>query len=1151
MKIKRLMNAVVAVAMVGINIGGGVIPVLAAAGDDYDYAQMHPAAYHVPDGDDDESNDLILYKTAEYMPGYANKWEVTLRIEAPTVTATSDTVLVIDRSNSMNGTPLTNAKDAAEVLVDKLLNTESGSEINRVAVVSYGSDVTTETGFSNVYSTAYGAVDDIEIDSFNGGTFTQAAMHQAAELLNSSTATYKNIVLLSDGEPTYSYRLNNPENYLVSYSGGGANAVETNTSAPQTEYNYDRTAGNGTSLRTRFNTGCPRNENCYYNHGNSAIAEAGFFKNKGHLYTIAFVNSEIGTGATILRDMATAAGGEAHSATADELENVFNAIAGKIMDQVNSAHVHDVMGEGVVVEDAAHHGSTMIDWENIEFDYDPDLHKYVAFYSYDVEAGEHILDANSTDGYHPLNEEATLVYTDANGVEQEADFPVPRVKPFFINVKKELVGQTCTANQCIFTFKIEHPAGAKTTEYTVEAGKTHSIVEAFPIGNYTLTEIGTNAGNPVAFENYTTEYTVDGTTGNTFEITQSHGDHIDVVIKNTYETTSVSASKVWNDNDDQDGLRENYDDFWVVVKDGEGNYVAMQELTGTNKSYSFTNLPKNYNGSEIAYKVVEASGCEEDDDGVITCEKEFNGNNGEVSIDNDYTMEVGANNVITNKHTPATVKIIVNKDWNDDNNRDGLRTDTKQVEFCVTGKVGSEVVYEKTCKQASSLIAEIEIEFAGLPKYYDGGQVIKYEVEESEFLGYNPTGLPEEAFAVEDEEDVDVTNVHTPEKISVLIQKVWDDGDNNDNSRPEQITGTLTGGDNDVPVTIKQSDKVEGKCDEWCIELTGLYKNKQGQAIKYGLSEDEITGYTTKITGDAENGFTITNTYDQFATVTVSVDKSWNDDNNRDGLRDDNSTVTFCVTGYAGDYVSTPVCKTVLTGVGLKTDVVTFENLLKYHDGVELSYEVTEVNTLDGYTSDLVAGEYVVITDDEGTQEVINTHEPEKIAILIEKIWDDENDKDELRPDQISVTLAGGDEDLAITIEESDSVEGKCEAWCVEVPNLYKNANGSAIEYSVTEEEIEGYSAEISGDAENGFTITNKHESEPEPDPCADGEGCGGDVIPIVPPITPDTGGLTLNRTEGVQESAWTNYAIGGAMVILASVSMLAIGARKEVKLTK
>ena len=243
MKIRRLLFAAVATIMVGVNIGGGVIPVLAAAGDDYDYAQMHPAAYHVPDGDNDESNDLILYKTAEYVPGYANKWEVTLRIEAPTVTATSDTVLVIDRSNSMNGTPLTNAKDAAKVLVDKLLNTEGGSEINRVAVVSYGSNVTTETGFSNVYSTAYGAVDDIEIDGFNGGTFTQAAMHQAAELLNSSTATYKNIVLLSDGEPTYSYRLNNPENYLVSYSGGGANAVETNTSAPQTEYNYDRTAG--------------------------------------------------------------------------------------------------------------------------------------------------------------------------------------------------------------------------------------------------------------------------------------------------------------------------------------------------------------------------------------------------------------------------------------------------------------------------------------------------------------------------------------------------------------------------------------------------------------------------------------------------------------------------------------------------------------------------------------------------------------------------------------------------------------------------------------------------------------------------------------------------------------------------------------------
>ena len=88
---------------------------------------------------------------------------------------------------------------------------------------------------------------------------------------------------------------------------------------------------------------------------------------------------------------------------------------------------------------------------------------------------------------------------------------------------------------------------------------------------------------------------------------------------------------------------------------------------------------------------------------------------------------------------------------------------------------------------------------------------------------------------------------------------------------------------------------------------------------------------------------------------------------------------------------------------------------------------------------------------------------------------------------------------------------------------------------------------DVEKDAEVVFEIVNEYKKI---DPCADGEGCGGDV-PIVPPISPNTGGLILNKTEGAQESAWINYVIGGVMVILASVSMLAIAARKEVKLTK
>ena len=1135
MKFKRLMNAVVAVAMVGINIFNGILPVLAAGEEDPTIQNPDPVT--LDDG-------VVLSKTVKSVEGYANKWEVTLRIESPKVEKTSDTVIVIDRSGSMGGNSgrLTAAKSAARSLAQQLL--PSGNTTNRVAVVSFASSATSGTDFTTSYDTVSSVIGQM---SARGGTFTQSAIRMAADLLKNSTADIKTMILLSDGEPTYSYPFTRDaredDDNFVAYG----QALETSSEVEQSVFSYSATGsvGDGSNLRQ-----CMEYDgwNCvkYYNNGNSAIAEAGYFKDSGNgdLYTIALEAGDVGT--PILN--AIASPGKHYTATPSELTTIFNQIGGNILSLVQNASVEDTMGHGVKVSGT---DGTTIEWDPVVFTLQGNV--FVAEKSYIVEMDENVYDQTSADGFYALNESAVLTYNDG----KTGEFPIPKAKPFDLDVEKELYVDGSKKDNEEFKFKVSSNGDEEV--YTIKSGSHHKIPIPMPIKlgeEYTVTEVGVGSSNEIPFEYYDEpEYTViyngeEQAGSNKFIVTKNHGDEINVKIKNNYESAAVSASKVWDDNSDQDGLRKNYNDLWVVVKDeGSGKYVSMKKLATVDQSYSFSGLHKNRNGSPISYKVVEASGCEEDNNGTITCEEVYDGNNGEVSIDDDYTVEVGENNVITNAHTPATVKITVNKDWDDDNNRDGLRTDNKPVEFCVTGKVNGETVYEKTCKTASSLLDEIEIEFTGLPKY-DNGEEIEYMVEESEFLGYNAIGLPESAFTVEDEEDVNVTNVHTPEKINILIQKVWDDSDNNDGKRPDQISATLTGGDEDVPVTIKESDSVEGKCEEWCVEVTDLYKNKQGSAIEYNVTENDlgVDGYTLKsIEGDAENGFTITNTYEP-ETVTVSVDKSWNDDNNRDGLRTDSSTVTFCVTGYAGDYTTEPVCKTVLTGVGLKTDLVTFTGLLKYHDGDELNYEVTEVNTLDGYTSDLVAGEYVVITDGEGTKEVTNTYDPKKINILIQKVWDDEDDQDGSRPDEITVVISGDDEDVTLTIDADSAVEGKCEEWCVEATDLHKNKDGEEIEYSVTENEVAGYETEIEGDAENGFTITNSHTPEPEPepeDPCEKG-GCGG--VDTTPVSTPETGQLGKSENGSAAEAAWINNAIGGAMMVLLGVSLFAVGRRKNIK---
>lgn len=150
---------------------------------------------------------IKLDKDASAVKGVDNLWEVTLSIQGKNYKTTSDVVLVIDCSGSMGeGTKLENTRTAAKAFGDKLLTNDSST---RIAIVTY---IDEATAYNNGHF--YGA-DELEafktaVDAAtdaNGGTNQQAGIHKAQELLKSteSTGKLKNIVILSDGEATYSY----------------------------------------------------------------------------------------------------------------------------------------------------------------------------------------------------------------------------------------------------------------------------------------------------------------------------------------------------------------------------------------------------------------------------------------------------------------------------------------------------------------------------------------------------------------------------------------------------------------------------------------------------------------------------------------------------------------------------------------------------------------------------------------------------------------------------------------------------------------------------------------------------------------------------------------------------------------------------------
>ncbi len=199
---KRFLSIVLAVLMLV-----GIMPISAIAAD----------------AEAPESN-ITAVKSAQWVEGRESEGiaKVTIQVsgKAPeewTVTDPTDIVLVMDRSLSMDDKAtsndrydkMTQAKNAAKQFAQKMLE----SDKVRIAVVMYTKTAQTVKGqnqdaFSNAYATVENRINSITtegVSSENSGTNTQAGIHAARELLKASTAKNKIMIVLSDGQPNYSF----------------------------------------------------------------------------------------------------------------------------------------------------------------------------------------------------------------------------------------------------------------------------------------------------------------------------------------------------------------------------------------------------------------------------------------------------------------------------------------------------------------------------------------------------------------------------------------------------------------------------------------------------------------------------------------------------------------------------------------------------------------------------------------------------------------------------------------------------------------------------------------------------------------------------------------------------------------------------------
>ena len=395
------------------------------------------------------------------------------------------------------------------------------------------------------------------------------------------------------------------------------------------------------------------------------------------------------------------------------------------------------------------------------------------------------------------------------------------------------------------------------------------------------------------------------------------------------------------------------------------------------------------------------------------------------------SVEVVAGNAVeytvTNSKGELKVSATVKKVWNDGNNRDGKRPENLKVDL----KKGDTVIKEVTLNAGNNWTATVtDLEEK------ENGQTIDYTWSEKDLPeGYSLTSTNKEGSITT------LTNSYTPGKVSATVKKIWNDGNNQDGKRPENLKVELKKGDTVVKeVTLNAGNN-------WTATVTDLEEKENGQTIDYTWSEKDLPeGYSLTSTDKEGSITTLTNTY-FIETIKIEGTKTWSDGGNQDGSRPSSITVNLLANG------TKVASKEVTAKDNWK---YSFTDLPKYENGIAINYTVTE---------DAVAGYSTTING----YDITNSYTPGQTSVTVTKAWVDNDNKGNKRPSEIKVQLYadGRESGSSVTLNEANK-------WTYTWTGLDEKNGGTTIAYTVKEiGTVDGYEASVSGDARTGYTITN------------------------------------------------------------------------------
>jgi uncharacterized repeat protein (TIGR01451 family) len=397
------------------------------------------------------------------------------------------------------------------------------------------------------------------------------------------------------------------------------------------------------------------------------------------------------------------------------------------------------------------------------------------------------------------------------------------------------------------------------------------------------------------------------------------------ILKYENVITSVTANKIWNDNEGKVGARTSV--TFELYKDGEATGITQTASDSLKWKVTFQNLQKYHNdGTPIKYTVVEITKLEH-------------------YKEPSYT-NIGSVLFVTNTidYTTFSKDVKITKKWVDPAN-----TEHSDITIDLYQSGNQNVFRTVTLKNG-----ETEYTFTNLPKYDSEGNEYIYTAVEQNVEGYT-TSYSDDKLTI-------INTINQENTVKVEGTKTWVDPQGTEH--PTITINLLKNG------TIEDVKTLENGTTTYSFENLPKYKtNDDGSYILdengnvqlnvYTVTENAVEGYTS-----AQNGTNFTNTINQ-EKISVSGTKTWIAPQGtehptitinllKDSVKVDSRELTNGITTYS------------------------FDNLDKYDltDGHEYVYTVSE-ETVRGYTS-----------AQDGTN-FTNTIKQEKISVSGTKTWID------------------------------------------------------------------------------------------------------------------------------------------------------------------